>query len=183
MRKLLVFPLLLLAVPATAEVYRYVDENGTVVFTDQRPSEEARPMNLPELTVMDSPEPARAESGGESSDAESEPEPVYPDLIILSPERDETFQGTGNSLTVRLGSRQALRSGDELTVFLNGQEQTRVQSLSVNLEQVPRGTHELRAEIRDQQNRVVGETGTVTFHMKQHSQLHNNQPMINPPSG
>lgn len=183
MTKLLAIPLMLLALPATAEVYRYVDENGTVVFTDQRPSQDAQPMNLPELTVMESPKPAPASPGDGSSDEGEQQGPVYPSLTMISPKREETFQGSGNTLPVRLVAREALRPDDQVVVFLDGQEQGRFESLSVDLQQVPRGTHEVRVKVHDAADRVVGDTGPVTFHMKQHSQQHRNQPMVTPPSG
>lgn len=183
MKKLLAIPLLLLALPATAEVYRYVDENGTVVFTDQRPSQNAQPMILPELTIMESQKPAAAKPEDGASDEGEQQEVVYPSLTLISPQREETFQGTGNRVPVRLVSRQGLRPGDQVVIFLNGQEQARTQALSVDLDQVPRGTHEVRAEIRDPDDRVVGETHAVTFHLKQHSRLHQSQPLVNPPPG
>lgn len=183
MRFLLVISLLLLAAPASGEVYRYVDEDGTVVFTDQRPSDDAQPMDLPEISVMESREPARDALEDQESGEESESEVVYPSLTMLSPKRDETFQGTGNTLPVRLVTRDELRTGDQVVVYLDGQEQGRFESLSVDLQQVPRGTHEVRAKILDQNDSVVGDSGPVTFHMKQNSRLHNNQPMINQPQG
>jgi hypothetical protein len=183
MRILLVISLILLAAPASGEVYRYVDENGTVVFTDQRPSDDARPMDLPEPSVMESRKLARKASQEEESEEETEPELVYPSLTMLSPKRGETFQGTGNTLPVRLVTREALRTGDQVVVYLDGQEQGRFQSLSVDLQQVPRGTHEVRTKILDENDNVVGDSGPVTIHMKQHSRLHQNQPMVNQPQG
>lgn len=180
MRKLLVIPLILLAVPATAEIYRYVDENGSMVYTDQKPSEDATPVDLPGLTVMDAPKPATSPTRTSASDGSEVPE-VYPDLTVLSPRREETFQGTGNTLPLRLASRQALRGSDQVVVFLDGSQQGSFTSLAVDLQDVPRGAHDVRVEIRDAQDRVVGTAGPVTFHMKQHSRLHQNQPMVNPP--
>lgn len=182
MRKLLVIALVFLAAPVAAEeVYRYVDEDGTVVFTDQRPSDDAQPMDLPGLSIMESPKPAPAPADDEASEEEDEAEPVYPDLTMISPKREETFQGTGNTLPVRVVTRQELRPGDQVVVYLDGQEQGRFQSFSVDLEQVPRGAHEVRVKVHDAEDRMVGDTGPVTFHMKQHSRLHQNQPMVNPP--
>lgn len=183
MKRLLAIPLILLALPAAAEIYRYVDENGTVVFTDQRPSDDAQPLDLPALTIMDAPKPAAKRPDGEGGEEDSEPAPVYPDLTLLAPKREETFQGTGNTVPVRLASRQALRSSDQVVIFIDGQEQGRFSSMSVDLQQVPRGTHQLLAEIHDGEGRVVGDAGPITFHMKQHSRLHQNQPLVNPPPG
>ena len=49
-----------LAAQSTGEIYKVVDEDGNVTFTDQRPSAQAQPMDLPPLSVIetDIPEPA-----------------------------------------------------------------------------------------------------------------------------
>lgn len=180
MLRFALIPLLLVALPASAEVYKCVDEDGTVIFTDQKCSDDAQPMDLPELTVMDAPKPKPAASP--EGEGDQQPETIYPSLTMLSPKREETFQGTGNTLPLRLATKGPLRSGDKVVVFLDDQEQGSFNNLSVDLQQVPRGTHQVRVEIRDDQGRVVGQTASITFHMKQHSRLHQNQPLVNPSS-
>lgn len=182
MRHLIVIPLLLLALPAAAQVYKCEQADGSVIYTDQKCSDDAQPMDLPELTVMDSPKPSPQANGGQGSGGDGEVPKVYMDLTLLSPRPDQTYQGTGNTLPVRMASRQSLRGTDQVAVFLDGIEQGTFGSMSVDLQDVPRGSHELRVEIRDRQGRVVGDAGPVTFHMKQHSRLHQNQPMVNPPN-
>lgn len=182
MRTLLAIPLILLVAPATAEVYKCVDENGTVVFTDQKCSDDAQPMELPGLTIMDAPKPKPATTGSGGTE-EGRAGEVFRDLTLLSPRPEQTFQGTGNTLPVRAASREPLREGDQVVVFLDGQQQGPFGSLSVDLTDVPRGTHDVRLEVRDAQGRVIGDAGPVTFYMKQHSRLHQNQPLVNPPPG
>ena len=60
-----------LAVAAEGEIYKVVDEDGNVTFTDQRPSDTAQPMDLPPLSVIESgvdvPEPAAEAEAGEAA--------------------------------------------------------------------------------------------------------------------
>ncbi len=55
---LLTISLTLTTAVAYAEIYKSVDENGNVVFTDRPPTPGAQPMELRGLTVVPVPEPA-----------------------------------------------------------------------------------------------------------------------------
>ena len=41
-----------LTLAAQGEIYKVVDKDGNVTFTDQRPSDTAQPMDLPPLSVI-----------------------------------------------------------------------------------------------------------------------------------
>ena len=49
----LVFFLLPSAAFSQGEIYKVVDKDGNVTFTDQRPGAEAEPMDLPPLSVIE----------------------------------------------------------------------------------------------------------------------------------
>ncbi len=49
----LVFFLLPLAAFSQGEIYKVVDKDGNVTFTDQRPGAGAEPMDLPPLSVIE----------------------------------------------------------------------------------------------------------------------------------
>lgn len=178
MRWVVLIAVFALAAPAGAEVYRFVDENGVVTFTDQPPGPGAEPMDLPPITVIETRTPSftpppslgDAASGGQA----------YADLRFFSPQPEETFQGTGNSLSVRLQSATPLRPGDRVVLFLDQVRQGEFATLAVNLDGIPRGTHTVRAEILSQGGQVLAGAGPVTFFMKQHSQLHNQGPLAFP---
>jgi len=147
-------------------IYRVVDEEGNVTYTDQRPSDNAEPMELPELNVLDSrtPPPGMGGNSGES-DVEAL------DLSISSPENEENIFGTGNSLTVALESNVEIPPTALIVLYLNGEAQDPVQSLSYTFDFIPRGSHTLRAELVTGTGRVLAETDTVTFFMRQASRL------------
>ena len=47
--------LLIFGHPVMAQVYKTVDENGNVVYTDQPPADGSRPIKLKELSVIEAP--------------------------------------------------------------------------------------------------------------------------------
>jgi hypothetical protein len=159
---------LILAAPLVLAqpIYKVVDEDGNVTYTDQRPSDEAQPMELPELNVLDSRTPV-APMAGDSE--ESEVEPLR--LSFTSPENEENIFGTGNTLSVALESNIDLPPTALIVLYLDGQAQDPIQSMTYTFDFVPRGEHTLRAELQTNSGRVLAETETITFYMRQASRL------------
>ena len=174
----LAFMLLPLYAAAEGEVYKIVDKDGNVTFTDQRPSSDAEPMTLPELSVIETDTPVTA-AGSAGTDAESaEPAPLTPrelrrkyrDFSITSPLQEETFWGTENSVVVSWGSSEPIDENMSVLLFVNGESRPVAGSGSVTLA-LDRGEHQVFAELRDERNRRLVVTDKVTFFVKQASAL------------
>jgi hypothetical protein len=169
-------PLLSLMLPLSAlpegEVYRVVDKDGNVTYTDQRPSAEAQPMDLPELSVIktDVPPPPASESAVEviKPPTPRELRRLYSDFRITRPQQEETFWGTENTVVVAWGSSQPVLPDLSAKLYVDGQAQDVAGSGSVSLT-LERGEHTVYAELLDARNRRIVTTDTITFFVKQHS--------------
>jgi len=156
---------------ASGEVYKYVDEDGNTVYTDEPPSEDAEPMDLPELTVTDIVQPAPQDPDPPAA----QPEQPEVDLSFTSPAPEQNLWGTGNDLAVELSAQPGgVIAGGQVVLYIDDEEVTRSRSLSAIIKQIDRGTHDVRAEMVDSNGEVVAEAGPVTFHMHQHSRRFNN---------
>ena len=161
-----------LACGATGEVYKYVDEDGNTVYTDEPPSEDAEPMDLPELTVTDMPQPAQQNPPPPPADGKPEQQEIT--LSFRSPEPEQNLWGTGNDLPVELSAEPGgVIAGGQVVLYIDDEEVKRSRSLSATIKQIDRGTHTVRAEMVDSDGEVVAEAGPVTFHMHQHSRNFN----------
>lgn len=147
-------------------IYKVVDENGNVTYTDQRPSDDAAPMELPELNVLDSRTPPPTVS---TAPDEVEAEPLR--LSFSSPQNEENIFGTGNTLSVELESSVEIPPTALVVLYLDGQAQDPIQSMSHTFDFIARGEHTLRAELQTRAGRVLAETETITFYMRQASRL------------
>lgn len=170
--------LLLSAVPSSAqEIYRVVDEDGNVTYTDRKPDDGSDPMDLPELSVVEpgklgDPEVVGAgESAGEPARSDREEAPNLA-FRITSPGQEDTIWNTAMQLPVQLELGVDIPPGAQIVIFLDGQPQQAIQSTSTTLEGVERGPHELRAELQTASGRVLARTEPVTFFMRQQSALH-----------
>lgn len=161
-----------------ANIYKVVDENGNVTFTDQRPGPGAQPMDLPPLSVVETepPQPPATASTAEAGDEESAEKPLtvqqlrrlYRDFRITQPQNEETFWGTANTVVVSWGSSAAIADDMKVTLYVNGEAQSVPVAGSISLT-LNRGEHSVRAELRDASNRKIVTTENVRFFVKQHS--------------
>ena len=170
------------AAQGSAEVYKTVDKDGNVVYTDRPPDPESKPMDLPGLSVIapqapTNPRPAVAVSGADTAGAVEQQEVTsmsdlkkgYRDFTLVSPTPDQTFVGTENKAVIAWDTRYALQPGMSVTIYIDGVAREPTTSALLNVVKMDRGAHEVYAELRDARNRRVATTGKVTFHIQQNS--------------
>jgi len=141
------------------EIYKVVDADGNVTYTDEKPSDDADPMDLPEISVVgEDAEPPVAL-------AETELEREALGFRITSPRDGQDVLATDNTLTVNMASNVALPDTAQIVVFLNEEAQPPVGSLEATFENLEIGEHTLRAELQTPTGRVLASTDPVTFRL------------------
>jgi hypothetical protein len=168
------FLLLLLSVfSASADVYRWVDADGRVMYGDNPPKKSgAKTVELPPLTVADPPaatpasEPPAGETAGTGQEAEA-----YSDFKVTSPTPDDAVRSNDGSLTVTLSLKPQLKPGDGLVVYLDAKQVAAGASLSFPLTGVERGEHTVFAVLNDAAGNIIQNTQTVKFNVLRHSVL------------
>ena len=166
--------------PLAAQVYKIVDENGNVTYTDQPPPDGTPPMELPEISVVDtsdtqdyvSPIQNDADEAGMEARTPRELREMFRDFRILAPAPDETYWGTGNTVVVSWGSDTPYEPGMTVSVVVDGQTHERDPNANLPLT-LDRGQHQVFAVLRDQNGRRVVTSDTVTFQVQQGSRLVN----------
>jgi len=154
--------ILLLAVPAYAEIYKWTDANGTVHYSDS-PTKNAKPANLPKLQGLDKSRlPATSSTNNNNEQATT-----APSIAIVRPQPQETLRDGRGLVPVQAAISPALKKGQQLIYYVDGQptESSPTGATSVQLQGVPRGQHQVSVAV------VVGEkevsrSPAVVFHMK-----------------
>lgn len=163
---------------ALAAIYKTVDKDGNVIFTDTRPVDEpSEEVKLRPITQMSST-PARR-SGSSLQGEEGESKNLYSHLEIIEPANDSTVREQGN-FTVKVVTEPRVLSGHRIRLLLDGDvvgESKR--KLSFDLTNVDRGTHTLTVEIVDNRRKVV-QSSSSTVHV--HRTVYRPAVSINPPS-
>ncbi|MDX1459741.1 MAG: DUF4124 domain-containing protein [Xanthomonadales bacterium] len=170
---------LVLAVPAKAQVYKIVDENGNVTYTDQAPGPDAKPVDLPGLSII-SPQQRPETPRSLARDVPKEANEVsnlgelrrsYNDFAIVAPKPDESLWGTGNAVQVAWDTRYRLQAGMSVVIYLDGEAQPPTTSPVITFEQLDRGSHTVSAELYDRRNRKIATAEPVSFYIRQGSRL------------
>ncbi len=175
MQKSLKLVLLLLPLIATAEtnVYRSVDADGNVVFSDE-PSEGAETIQIDEIQTVPTEHREFKYTPSEKKDTVSD----YASLVILSPENDTAVRENAGNLSIKLQTEPALRAGDQIVLYMDGQEVDRGNKTAFDLVNLDRGTHSLSAEIVVAGSPVI-RSEEITFTLLRHSSQH--PPPTKPP--
>lgn len=157
--------LLLIALPATAEVYTYIDAQGNRVFTDQPQPGNAKRVQLAPGNRM-SANPNGAAPKPSASKPQDKPLFHYQMLRVLVPDPDATVRSTQGELIVSVTNEPGLQRGHRYRLLLDGQPTAAPGPSPVfALSNIDRGTHHLAVEILDEQGRIVERTANQPFHM------------------
>ena len=164
-------PFLLLALLASATahgetVYRVVQPDGTVEFTDSPPPGQAaqaihvQPLNT--VPLSGSPRDAFEELPPQHSS-----KPIYGGVAIVRPEEGASLWGTGGEVDVDVKTEPPLRPGDRVDVVMDGISVGGGRATAIRLKEVARGTHTLQAIIKDSAGKVLVQSDSVTFTVHQ----------------
>lgn len=158
--------LLLLSFASGAhDIYRKVDKDGNVIFTDV-PSDDAEKIQLKETTTIKSLDVEPSSPATRLQEVQSIP---YKSLSIVNPKNDEAIRDNAGNVTVEISIEPALMTGHEVVVYLDGEEKTKGAGTAFDLENIDRGTHQIRVSIKDPQGHIVASSRSTTFHIMRQS--------------
>ncbi len=154
----------LVATPAVSGVYKYIDENGQVAYSD-KPVEGAQRLKIrsrttPSYAAQPSPEqnkePAKADNTGFK----------YESFELLTPKHDKVVSDRSGSVQVIFLPTPTLAADHEIVVTVDGKDISRGRHANISLSQVPRGSHKVSGRIEAPSGEVLISSQTITFHVK-----------------
>ena len=151
MRRLTALFLAFLFIPslgAADALYKWVDAQGNVHYSD-KPAPGATKIDVPKVHTFTPPQVAAPEGNSNASqdgqNRSRQRAPTSYTLSISSPQDQETLWNVP-SVTVSVSISPALRSGDSVTITLDGASKT-VTGTSATFDDVDRGEHTATASI------------------------------------
>ena len=179
MRIALVLAGLLLSLAALPQdIYRWVDRNGVVHYSDQP--------GAPNAELIELAQPANTYESDATAGDSSEPEDDAPEiarydsLSIVSPTPDQAFFGADASVPVTAEIGGTLQPDHSLVFFVNGNRTEAADGQGIVLTNLERGTHFLRASILDRNGQPVITSQQITFHIRQPSIQNPRNPLTQP---
>lgn len=150
------------------QVYKWVDEDGVVHYTDKPPADGAQPAKLKPLQTYKggtNPKLGNFERSGAAGGKPAAAGNVQIDIV--TPAGDETFRGAERVVPVAVMVTPQLQPGQKLIYLLDGTPaSTPVADTSFALTGVERGAHTVSVTLVDESGNQLGASTAVTFHMK-----------------
>lgn len=170
MKTLLTLVLLFTACQVQAELYKSLDANGEVIYSDEPPTISAKEFVPPPLQVT----PPIKYKPKAKTPAEEKPAPYpYSDIHFTQPEADANFYDNEGNISYSLAITPGLNTklGHYLNFKLDGSPvASKSSSLSGTVNNVERGSHSLTADICDASGKVL-RSANVSFHLHKVSKL------------
>ena len=160
--------LLLPIIVAAATVYKAIDVDGNISFSDQ-PSSDATKIKIRPAPALAMP----ATRELRHDDEVEENVTGYAELVIRRPLDEETIRSNPGNLNVALALTPALELNHNVVLQLDSKEIATAASLNFLLNNIDRGEHRLRARVVDENKKVLIESEEITFFLHRFSQLFN----------
>jgi len=168
LRTLYLILFLLVSFSLQAELYKGVDADGNVTFSDkQTPNAEKIPMPTPNVIKMPKPRPVEKKAEDNVGD--------YKSFTIEQPKTNETVRQSDGNVPVSLALTPNLdtASGHKISILVDGKRVIKGSTtLTALLPTVDRGKHTISAVVKDKNNKTLISSNKVTFHMRRMSELH-----------
>jgi hypothetical protein len=163
-----------------AQFYKSVDEQGNIVYSDT-PTPGAEQLKPPPISTVEG-RPVKEETAETDTSAEQQadeepakkPPTRYTKFTIVQPKNDDTIWDNTGAIPVSLQLEPPLdtENGHSIWVYVDGSAVVRKsQSLVQPLSNIDRGTHKIRAEVRDEKRKTLKRTQNITVHLKRASAI------------
>ena len=171
--KCLLLATLALPLLATAEktIYKVVDKDGKVTYTDQKPAS-----NIDyEIRKLPSAKPSDTQNGTPARTWSLDPTPSnkakkfqgYQSVQITFPANDQTILHDQQEVSVKLVLTPSLYKDHKAQLTFDGRDIDQPsKNLNFVLTDLERGSHQIQVQIVDSNGKTVGSSNTVSIHVK-----------------
>ena len=149
---------------ATAAVYKSVDAEGNVVYTDN-PAGNAKPVDLPPLSTV--PAPKYDPNLFKPKETEDQAG-AYQSVSIVSPGQDESIRENSGAVSVSASVKPKLdtKAGHRFMFYMDGESVGEATASDrIVFENVDRGTHNVSVAVVDGGGKELMRSEPVTFHL------------------
>lgn len=178
MRPLLICLLLSLALPASAQIYKYTDANGNTVFTDQPPEGQAtQDVQLPATNSVSMPVPTSSAPTTSTADTADNGAP-YSTLQLTGIPDDEALRSNNGTFSIGVDIQPRLANNHRLRLLLDGKphgQPSNVPRLQVS--NADRGEHSVAVEVLNGEQSIQ-QSATTTFTVQR---VNTSSPALRPP--
>lgn len=156
---------LLFTLPVEADIYRWVDSNGEVHFSDQ-PRDGAEKLNLPAAQTYSPPQASTENENDQTNNNANKTPFTYQLVKIIQPQSNETLRNNQGLVSVAVELQPGLRKTDKVQLVFDGKDiGSPENSTVITLTNVLRGSHTVAVKVLSSDGNIINTSDTVTFYM------------------
>lgn len=152
-----------------AEIYRSMDADGTVTYSDQ-PHPKSEAVSLPSVNIATQSNTQNTNATTDSMTTKKK-KTSYTQFKITAPKDQDTFQNA-TEIPVTISISPALQEGDKIQFYLDGKAVSEpINSTSYSIpkikgttEIIERGSHSITADLLSEEGEVIKTTPAVTIY-------------------
>lgn len=163
----IVILLLLLSVfgSVQAKIYKWVLPDGRILYSDRPQEADAEELKLKPLQTYEAP---KLPTGNSTAKPKTPLATKYTEFGFLQPEPDASLRDDGGTVSISLRLQPGLGADHSIDILMDGKVLGSGRTTGLELQNVDRGSHTLRAVIKDQAGKELAQTSPVTFHLLKH---------------
>lgn len=145
-----------------ATVYKKVDENGNLIFSDT-PMDDAEAIDVPPVPTLKLDTTPKQPAPTKKTPKAAK----YENVLITNPAQDETFVNNQGSVTIQVQVSPSLKPEHQLELLFNGVKRAGPSAdTSFNFSNLDRGSYSAVAQVVDAKGKVIISSPAVSFHIK-----------------
>lgn len=150
-----------------ADVYKYIDDNGNIYYSDKKPLSNITEDKLKKITINDNKH-LNPKSDWQSTDPKlSKKDLEFEKFFIASPGNNSSITLEGDNILVIANLAKDLSSKYRVKFYLNGIARGKVKSGTQLISDMEEGNHSLYAEVINAKTRKVLKTSPeINFNIK-----------------
>ncbi len=154
--------LLLVAVPAAAQIYKYTDANGHTVYSDHSPDGvKAQSVELPPLNTVEPQTPSTPSTP--TAETSEPPRSAYNILELAGLPSEEALRANNGTFTVNVLIKPRLQVPHQLRLVLDDEPYGQPSNVPIlQLVNVDRGEHRLAVQVIDGET-IIQQSPPVVF--------------------
>ncbi|AWY42317.1 DUF4124 domain-containing protein [Pseudomonas putida] len=163
MGRVFLYILLLIALPAAAQIYKYTDADGHTAYSNQPPDGViAQPVDLPPLNSVEPQSPGKPAPAARTGSRE-QPHGIYEVLELAGLPSTEALRANNGTFTVNVLIKPRLQGPHLFRLLLDDQPYGQAGNVpALQLVNIDRGQHSLAVQVIDGET-VIQQSPTVTF--------------------
>lgn len=161
MRVVLALIAVLLMNICVAEVYKTIDKDGNIVYSDNPKADNAEKIELRELNTV----PAAPTNYSPSYSEGAPPQLMSYQVNIISPSNNLIIPVGQRDLAIAVSLDQPLQAGHLLVYFMDGDMIEETMMTNILIKEVMRGAHQITVEVMDESGQSLGMSEPVTVNL------------------